>query len=175
MSTRMLSAIPLYGPGRRFKFLLLQSWLSMLSRVRFRISYSWFFPGLFLLSIALPLALFVWTALRERAQIFYETERVAARTVSALHEHAVNVLESHEVLLHQVDRQIAGRAWDDIENDNILKDDLTQLNLTLNHVNGIRAPRKISSPSPYESDSLIVRGVAAGRGGDDEPARLLRR
>jgi glycogen phosphorylase len=39
----------------------------------------------------------------------------------------------------------------------------------------IRAPRKISSPSPYESDSLIIRGVAAGRGGDDEPARLLRR
>jgi hypothetical protein len=37
------------------------------------------------------------------------------------------------------------------------------------------APRKISSPSPYESDSLIIRGVAAGRGGDDEPARLLRR
>jgi hypothetical protein len=35
--------------------------------------------------------------------------------------------------------------------------------------------RKISSPSPYESDSLIIRGVAAGRGGDDEPARLLRR
>jgi integrase len=30
------------------------------------------------------------------------------------------------------------------------------------------------SPSPYESDSLIVRGVAAGRGGDDEPARFLR-
>ena len=78
-------------------------------------SRGWSLRTLLGLSILIPLLLFGWTAWRERARTLDDAERTAVRTVAALHEHAVKVLETHELVLDEVSRQIEGHSWGELE------------------------------------------------------------
>jgi hypothetical protein len=78
---------------------------------------NWVFPTVVVLLAALPLALFVVTAWNERERTLQVAERTAERTVVALHEHTLKVLETHELILGGVDHQIRGRPWSEIEQD----------------------------------------------------------
>lgn len=90
-------------------------------------SRNWLLLGLFGLSALLPLSLFTWTGWSSYQREMQDAEHTAVRTVTALHEHMVKVLETHEVVLNEIDRRIAGRSWDDIEADRKLRADLVAI------------------------------------------------
>ncbi|WP_165943588.1 ATP-binding protein [Roseicella aquatilis] len=69
------------------------------------------------LSVLLPLALFGWTAWSERRHALAEAGQAAERTVAVLHEHAARVIETNELVLSEVMRQIDDRSWDEIAED----------------------------------------------------------
>ena len=58
----------------------------------------WSLRTLLGVSITIILLLFGWTAWRERTRTLDDAERTAVRTVAALHEQAVKVLETHELV-----------------------------------------------------------------------------
>jgi signal transduction histidine kinase/ActR/RegA family two-component response regulator len=97
----------------------------------------WSLRTLLGLSIMILLLLFGWTAWRERTRTLDDAERTAVRTVAALHEHAVKVLETHELVLDEVSRQIEGRSWDEVERDAGLWRHLSQVNDRLEQVRAI--------------------------------------
>ncbi|HEV7369646.1 hybrid sensor histidine kinase/response regulator, partial [Arenibaculum sp.] len=89
---------------------------------------------LFALSILLPLSLFVWTAVTSYREELADAERTATRTATALHEHVSRVLDTHEVVLDEIDRRIAGRSWEDIESDAGLRKDLVRIERSLEQI-----------------------------------------
>jgi hypothetical protein len=78
-----------------------------------------FFPAILFLSVAFPITLFGWTTWREREWTLADAERIAARTTAALHEHAAKVLENHELVLDELNRQTSRRSWEDIEHHSV--------------------------------------------------------
>jgi signal transduction histidine kinase len=89
------------------------------------------------LSIMIPLVLFGWTAWRERERILDDAERTAVRTVAALHENAVKVLDTHELVLDDVAAHIEGRSWDEIEHDASLWRYLARISGKLEQIHSI--------------------------------------
>jgi two-component system, NtrC family, sensor kinase len=87
---------------------------------------NWLFLVFIVLLIALPLALFTFTAWSAREWTLNAAEDTAARTVVALHQHALKVVETHELVLDGVDHQIRGRSWNDIQQDEELWATLAQ-------------------------------------------------
>ncbi|HYG88035.1 MAG TPA: ATP-binding protein [Azospirillum sp.] len=100
-------------------------------------SRGWPLQALFGLSVILPVSLFAWTAWSSRVQELRDAERTAVRTVSALHEHIVKVLDTHEVVLAEINRRIEGRSWDDIENDTRLREDLARIEANIGQIQAI--------------------------------------
>lgn len=84
----------------------------------------WPLIALLMLSVLVPMALFAWTAWSSRVQQLEDAEQTAVRTVTALHEHMVKVLETHEAILNEMTRRVQGRSWGDLENDEDLRADL---------------------------------------------------
>lgn len=66
-----------------------------------------------------------------------DAEKTAVRTVTALHEHIVKVLDTHEVVLGQVLSRIEGRSWDDIESDAKLRADLVRIEKSMDQIQTI--------------------------------------
>lgn len=90
-------------------------------------SSSWPLRILLLSATLLPLLLagaFVWY---QHAQELNEARAAAARSVVALEEHAANVLDTHSLMLRQLDGLTHGRSWEQIEGDARLKELLAQL------------------------------------------------
>jgi signal transduction histidine kinase/ActR/RegA family two-component response regulator len=95
------------------------------------------FAVVLFLSVALPISLFFWTAWRERGQALEEGERTAVRTLAALHEQALKVLETHELVLDEIARQTGTTSWEAIENDRSLWEYLFQVDQRLEQVSAI--------------------------------------
>jgi signal transduction histidine kinase/CheY-like chemotaxis protein len=98
---------------------------------------NWLFPTVIVLLAALPLALFAVTAWNERERTLQVAERTAERTVVALHEHTLKVLETHELILGGVDHQIRGRSWSEIEQDEELWNTLIRVGRRFESVTAI--------------------------------------
>jgi signal transduction histidine kinase/ActR/RegA family two-component response regulator len=94
----------------------------------------WVFPAVLFASIAVPLSIFAWAAWTERAHALRDAEQTAVRTVAALHEHALKVFETHELVLYEVQRQLRGRSWADIEQDRALWEYMVQVERSLDQV-----------------------------------------
>jgi two-component system, NtrC family, sensor kinase len=86
--------------------------------------WQWPFWVLLALALVLPALLVSAVAWHERNVLLREGEQIARRTSSALTEHALKVLETHALVLEQIDSQIRGRSWDDIAGDQRLQSGL---------------------------------------------------
>jgi two-component system NtrC family sensor kinase len=84
--------------------------------------------GLLALALALPLLLVTSYCWQQRIQVLEETNRTASRSVVALEQHAGNMLDSHALILRQLDQLTQGRTGSDIAGDDRLKQ--TVINLT---------------------------------------------
>ena len=77
--------------------------------------------GLLFLALALPLLLVTWYCWQQRIQIQETTDQTASRSVVALEQHAGNMLDSHTLILRQLDELTQGRSGSDINDDVRLK------------------------------------------------------
>jgi two-component system, NtrC family, sensor kinase len=85
------------------------------------------FRLLLLFALALPGLLFGAVAWQERNTLLREAEQTAKRTAAALTEHALKVLETHALVLEQVDAQVRDRSWEEIAADRALQRNLSAL------------------------------------------------
>jgi len=98
---------------------------------------NWSLRALFCLSFILPLALFGWTAWTSRGQELADAERTAVRTVTALHEHVLKVLDTHEVVIDEINRRVGSRSWEELEADTGLKEDLARIERDMDQIQAI--------------------------------------
>src|SRR5690349_7698234 len=62
-------------------------------------------------SLFVPAFLFTVAAWQNRDQVLRSAEERAEKTVDTLHEHALKVLETHELVIAQIDQRIWGADW----------------------------------------------------------------
>jgi signal transduction histidine kinase len=77
--------------------------------------------------VLVPALLFAAAAWHDRAALFRQAFDGARSTVATLHEHALKVLETHELLIEDVDDRIRGLSWDAIQNQPEIHDYLAAL------------------------------------------------
>ncbi|GAA0569957.1 ATP-binding protein [Craurococcus roseus] len=65
-------------------------------------------------SVAVPALLFAGAAWYDRAQLLRGLEDDARGAAAVLREHALKALETHELLVRQLDRRTQGMGWDEI-------------------------------------------------------------
>lgn len=65
-------------------------------------------------SVAVPALLFAGAAWYDRAQLLRGAEDDARRVAAVLREHALKAVETHELLVRQLDRRTLGMGWDEI-------------------------------------------------------------
>ncbi|MDR3534713.1 MAG: ATP-binding protein [Rhodopila sp.] len=65
-------------------------------------------------AVVLPLVLLIAGAWDERVQLLDAADGEALGTVAALREHALKAIETHELLLRELDHRIQGMSWDQI-------------------------------------------------------------
>jgi hypothetical protein len=87
--------------------------------------------------VLLPAAVAVLVAISDRNTVLRDGEDSAKRTVLALSEHLKKVLETQVLLLQEVDAQIEGRSWQDIERDDKLRRNLNAAAARLPQVRAI--------------------------------------
>jgi signal transduction histidine kinase len=92
---------------------------------------------LLLAALVLPTVILTAFALHERELLLREGEHMARRTANALTEHALKVLETHTLVLGQVDEQIRDRTWTEIESDARLQRSLSSVVEHFPHVQSI--------------------------------------
>ena len=66
-------------------------------------------------AMALPALLFGLIASHDHGRVLAEGVADAQRTTATLREHALKVLETHDLLIQQVERRVQGMGWDEIE------------------------------------------------------------
>ena len=79
------------------------------------------------MAVALPLLLVTWYCWQQRIQVLEETNRTASRSVVALEQHAGNMLDSHTLILRQLDQLTQGKSGSAINNDARLKQTVISL------------------------------------------------
>lgn len=85
------------------------------------------FRLLLALVLVLPGLLFGMLAWNEYREVWREGEQLARRTTTALTEHALKVLDTHDLVLELVDAQIRGHSWEEIERDARLRASLAAI------------------------------------------------
>lgn len=98
---------------------------------------SWSLKALLGLSIVLPLLVFAGSSWHRYHQELEDAEGMAVKTVAALHEHTARVLDTHELILAQIDLHLAGRSWPRIEADSALRQELMAMPRNLDQVRSI--------------------------------------
>jgi signal transduction histidine kinase len=78
-------------------------------------------------AVMLPLVAWIAAIVYERQALLARGEQTARTTVAALAEHMDKVLETHSLVLEQVDAQIVGRTWEEIEGDANLRRSLNSV------------------------------------------------
>lgn len=78
-------------------------------------------------SVLVPALLFAAAAWHDRAALFRQALDGAGSTVATLQEHALKVLETHELLIEDVDDRIRGLSWDAIQDQPEIHDYLAAL------------------------------------------------
>ena len=92
------------------------------------------FAALILIVLTLPTLLFGWAAWHDWRELLHEAHQTAESMAAVLHEHALKVFETHELVLGQIDRRLAGMDWDAIGNDAALRHLLAELDDKLDQV-----------------------------------------
>jgi signal transduction histidine kinase/ActR/RegA family two-component response regulator len=95
------------------------------------------FAALILIVLTLPTLLFGWAAWHDWRELLHEAHQTAESMAAVLHEHALKVFETHELVLGQIDRRLAGMDWDAIGNDAALRRLLAELDDKLDQVSTI--------------------------------------
>ena len=67
--------------------------------------------ALLFISIILPLALFALAALQNRIDVLHAAERRVERTTRILHEHALKVFETHQLMIDQLNERLTTMDW----------------------------------------------------------------
>ena len=75
------------------------------------------FGTLVAVALAIPLMLLAYVGWQSRQQSLQQATEGTRQAVDMLHEHAVKVFETHDLVLHQVDRSVLGLQWAEIERD----------------------------------------------------------
>lgn len=70
-------------------------------------------------AVVIPTLLLVGGALDERMQLLHAAEADATATATALREHAVKAIQTHELLIRQLDRRTEGLSWDQIRSSSV--------------------------------------------------------
>ena len=83
--------------------------------------------GLLALSLTLPLLLVTWFCWHQRVQVLEEANRIAARSVVALEQHAANMLDVHLLTLRQLDDLTQGKSGSQINGDARLGESVASL------------------------------------------------
>ena len=79
------------------------------------------------LALTLPLLLVTWFCWSQRVQALEEANRIAARSVVALEQHAANMLDVHVLTLRQLDGLTRGKSGSDISGDTRLVESVASL------------------------------------------------
>ena len=98
---------------------------------------SWPQRLLLVLAVLLPLLLAGWFAAHQRARVLEEAHRSASRSVVALEQHAANVLDTHSLMLKQLDGLTRGMTWEEIGKDAQLKQTVSDLARSFPQVSAI--------------------------------------
>jgi two-component system, NtrC family, sensor kinase len=89
------------------------------------------------IAFLLPSALFSWMAWQHRQHELQKAEETARRTVWAIREHAVKVFDFSLLLLHELDRELAGLDWETIAGDERLYRHLREHAAASSHIASI--------------------------------------
>lgn len=82
---------------------------------------SWRQWVLLALAILVPVAVAALFAVHQRSQALSEARQNAQRSVVALEQHAANAVDAHTLILRQLNLLTHGRAWTEIQNDELLR------------------------------------------------------
>lgn len=77
----------------------------------------WLLKALIVLSLAVPLCLLAYVGWQSREQALQKAAEDTRQAVDMLHEHALKVFETQDLVLHQIDRSIVNLTWPEIERD----------------------------------------------------------
>jgi signal transduction histidine kinase/ActR/RegA family two-component response regulator len=88
---------------------------------------SWLQRAVLVVALLLPPLLAGWFASYQRAQVLDQARRSASRSVVALEQHAANVLDTHSLILRQLDGLTRGKSWEQIGQDAQLKQTISDL------------------------------------------------
>lgn len=136
---------------------------------------SWPQRLLLLLALLLPLALAGWFAAYQRGRVIEEAQQSASHSVIALEQHAANVLDTHSIILRELDGLTRGRSWDQLGADRHLRRTLAELTREFDQVSAIgmvdaNGTLRLSSandqlmPSVAERDYFLAHKNGAARG-----------
>ena len=83
--------------------------------------------ALLFISIILPLVLFALATMQNRRDVVRAAERRVERTTRILHEHALKVFETHQLMIDQINERLSTLDWHDREGMQRLHDLLSHL------------------------------------------------
>ena len=95
---------------------------------------SWPLRSLLVLGLLLPLFVASGFAWYEHKEAFNDVRHDANRSVLAIEEHAASVLDTHSLVLHELDGLTHGMSWEQIGQDPRLKQSIAQLTRQFRHV-----------------------------------------
>jgi signal transduction histidine kinase len=86
-------------------------------------------------AVIVPLVLFAAFASDERRQLLHAAEGEALASAATLREHAINTIETDELLLRQLDRRIQGMGWDEIRSSSdVLSNDIAAMHAGMKQI-----------------------------------------
>ncbi len=83
--------------------------------------------ALLFISILLPLVLFALATMQNRRDVVHAAERRVERTTRILHEHALKVFETHQLMIDQINERLSTLDWNNPEERRRLHDLLSHL------------------------------------------------
>ena len=111
--------------------------------------------ALLFISILLPLVLFALATMQNRRDVEHAAARRVERTTRILHEHALKVFETHQLMIEQINERLRTINWSDPE-------DVEGLHLLLAHL-------KALFPQVVGIMVADAEGNVVARGGDRPP------
>lgn len=113
------------------------------------------------LAVIVPLTLASLFSFHQRREVLFEAKERAQRSVVALEQHAANVLDTHAVILRQIDILSRSRTEEQLSNDEVLSATVTELSRELDQVAAIGITdangRLIASSLPSDVGSVSDR------------------
>jgi len=119
----------------------------------------WPLVALLLSALALPAAVFAPLAWQERLALLQEGQETATRVVTSIAAHVEAALETHSIVLDQIELQLAERQWSEIEADHRLRKNMGELARRLPQIRSIFLLDASGKLRQFGSDSHVIPAV----------------